>query len=124
MFCVQPDYLRNMADELRRVRTRLRYEHDMLEETIVKMGSIQIKGMDSVRRSLRARAADLASRERELAALAQGLDRISEYYSRTEERNARLFENNPPVFHVWERVDLRNITTMIPDPSLLYGTSS
>ena len=124
MFCVQPDYLRNMADELRRVRTRLRYEHDMLEETIVKMGSIQIKGMDSVRRSLRARAADLASRERELAALAQGLDRISEYYSRTEERNARLFENNPPVFHVWERVDLRNITAMIPDPSLLYGTSS
>ena len=124
MFCVEPAYLRNMANELRSTRSRLSREHAMLEETIARLNPIQMKGMDAVRRSLRAREADLNSRERELAALAQGLERISEYYSRTEEKNAELFENNPPVFHIWERIDLRNVVTMIPDPSLLYGTSS
>ena len=122
MFCVEPAYLRKTADELQKIGNKTRASHLLLEETIARMNTIEIKGMDAVRRNLRKRASELTVREREITALSQALARISEYYSRTEQKNTRMFESIPHVIPVWERIDLRDTAARIPQAVLRYGT--
>ena len=122
MFCVEPVYLRNSEAQLQYIKNRVDFSRAQLDEIIARLNFVEMKGMDAVRRDLRRKSADLAARGRELEALIQALSRIVDYYTRTEQRNERMFERIPPILDVWERINLRDTIRRIPKVVIMYGT--